>query len=303
MNNKLTKSKKPRSGKILIPIDFSDYSDKACALGFNYAKEIGAKVVIMHVFYSPFFPSAIPFGDSFPYPVVNEEESILLQKEAEQELTDFSNVIKEKIKNGEWPDVPFITMLRNGLPEEEIVDYSKKYNPNMIIMGTRGKDQKDLDLIGSVTAEVLDAVKVPLFAIPEKTPFTNFSEVKKIAFGTSFDRKDLIAVDALFKMFQSYPIEYSLFHITQKHDDAWNEVQLAGIKEYFAKQYPNTIIKHDIVDGHDFMPNMEKFIRDNHIDIISLSTHKRNLFARLFNPSMARKMLFHTDTPLLALRS
>ncbi|MDR0864419.1 MAG: universal stress protein [Candidatus Symbiothrix sp.] len=303
MNNKLTKSKKLRSGKILIPIDFSDYSGKACALGFNYAKETGAKVVIMHAFYTPFFPSAMPFGDSFPYPMVNEEESILLQKQAEQELTHFSNGINEKIKTGEWPDVPFTTMLRNGLPEEEIVNYSKKYNPNMIIMGTRGKDQKDIDLIGSVTAEVLDAVKVPLFAIPEKTPFTSFSEVKKIAFGTSFDRKDLIAVDALFKMFQSYPIEYSLFHITQKHDDAWNEIQLAGIKEYFAKQYPDTIIKHDIVDGHDFMPNMEKFIRDNHIDIISLSTHKRNLFARLFNPSMARKMLFHTDTPLLALRS
>jgi nucleotide-binding universal stress UspA family protein len=272
-------------------------------LGFNYAKETGAKVVIMHAFYTPFFPSSIPFGDTFSYPMANDEEVILLQKEAEQELHKFSELVKEKIKSGEWADVPFTTLLQNGLPEEEIVNYSKRYNPQLVIMGTRGKDQKDIDLIGSVTAEVLDAIKTPLFAIPEKTPFTRFSEVKKIAFGTSFDRKDLIAVDALFKIFESYSIEYSLFHITQKHDDAWNEIKLAGIRDYFAKQYPNTPINYGIVDGNDFVLNMENFIRDNHIDIISLSTHRRNLFARLFNPSVARKMLFHTDTPLLAIRS
>ena len=43
----------------------------------------------------------------------------------------------------------------------------------------------------------------------------------------------------------------------------------------------------------------DKFIHENNIDIISLTTHKRNIFARLFNPSIARKMVFHTETPML----
>ena len=287
--------------KILIPVDFSDYSTHACALGFNFAKDTQAEVVIIHAFFTPFFPSTL--GDSFSYQNVNEEEAILLQTEAEKEFKKFAKQIKERISKGEWPDVKFTTILRNGLPEEEIVNYSNQYKPTLIIMGTRGKNQKDVDLIGSVTAEVLDMVKVPLFAIPEKTRFTHFSEVRKIAFGTSFDQKDLLTVDSLFKIFQSYPIEYHLFHITQKQDDAWTEIKLAGIKEYFAKQYPNISIKYEVINGSDFVLNMEKFIRDNKIDMISLSTHKRNIFARLFNPSMARKMLFHTDTPLLALRS
>ena len=34
--------------KILIPIDFSDYSIKACELGINYAHKVGAEVMIMH---------------------------------------------------------------------------------------------------------------------------------------------------------------------------------------------------------------------------------------------------------------
>ncbi|MCC8145423.1 MAG: universal stress protein [Bacteroidales bacterium] len=295
------KAEEKQTPKILIPVDFSDYSINACTLGFNFAKEIGAEIVILHAFFTPFFPSTL--GDSFSYQTLNEEESILLQNEAEKELNKFAKQVREKISKGECPDVKFTTILRNGLPEEEIVNYSNEYKPTLIIMGTRGKNQKDLDLIGSVTAEVLDMVKVPLFAIPEKTRFSSFSEVKRIAFGTSFDQKDLIIVDSLFKIFQPYQIEYYLFHITQKQEDAWNEIKLAGIKEYFAKQYPVTSIHYDIIDGNDFDSNMEKFIRDNKIDIISLSTHKRNIFARLFNPSMARRMLFHTDTPILALRS
>ena len=289
------------SKEILIPIDFSDYSIHACVIGFNYAKEIAAKVVLLHAYYTPFFPTSISLNETFSSDIMSDEESILLQSEAEQELNKFSAFVKSKIKQKEWADVPFTTILRNGLAEEEIVSYSKKHKPVLIIMGTRGKNQKDIDLIGSVTAEVLELAKVPLFAVPEKTAITNFSEIERIAFGTSFEQKDLIVIDSLFKMFQSHNIEYYLFHVTNKQDDAWNEIKLAGIKEYLAKQYPKTVIQYKIIDGNDFIFNLENFIRTNKIDIISLSTHKRNIFTRIFNPSMARKMLFHTDTPLLVL--
>ena len=43
--------------KVLIPIDFSDYSAKACELGINYAHAVGAEVMIMHAYFSPYFPS------------------------------------------------------------------------------------------------------------------------------------------------------------------------------------------------------------------------------------------------------
>ena len=39
--------------KVLIPIDFSDYSAKACELGINYAHAVGAEVMIMHAYFSP----------------------------------------------------------------------------------------------------------------------------------------------------------------------------------------------------------------------------------------------------------
>ena len=41
------------SNKVLIPVDFSNYSLKACEFGFNFAQNIGAEVVLLHVYFTP----------------------------------------------------------------------------------------------------------------------------------------------------------------------------------------------------------------------------------------------------------
>ena len=49
---------------------------------------------------------------------------------------------------------------------------------NSSLWGHEEKIQKDIDLIGSVTAEVIDRSRTAVLAIPENTPFKEFSEVK-----------------------------------------------------------------------------------------------------------------------------
>ena len=83
--------------------------------------------------------------------------------------------------------------------------------------------------------------------------------------------------------------------------DTWNEIKLAGIKAYFQKQYPELKIEYDVVMNDDILKNLEQYIQTSKIDIITLTSYKRNIFARLFNPGIARKMLFHSDTPLLVI--
>ena len=76
---------------------------------------------------------------------------------------------------------------------------------------------------------------------------------------------------------------------------------IVGIKEYFHKQYPWLEIHYDVVMSDNLLKGLEQYIKDNQIDIIALTSYKRNIFARLFNPSIARKMIFHSDTPLLVM--
>jgi DNA gyrase subunit A len=92
----------------------------------------------------------------------------------------------------------------------------------------------------------------------------------------------------------------SLIHLAESKD-TWNEIKLAGIKDYFQKQYPGLEIHYDVVMNDNLLKGLDQYIKDNQIDIITLTSYKRNIFARLFNPSIARKMIFHSDTPLLVI--
>lgn len=288
--------------KVLIPIDFSDYSIKACEVGINYAAKVGGEVMIMHAYFSPFFPSAIPMSDVMAYQI-NEEESVQsVLKQVKKDMENICRLIDKKMEAGELPSIPYKYVLREGLPEEEIVAYCKEYRPSLVVMGTRGKGQKEIDLIGSVTGEVIEVNKGPVLAIPEQIPFNDLSAIKNVAFATSFDQRDLIAFDAFMELIKDYHFNVHIFNISTSQNE-WNEIRLTGVVEYFKKQYPDASISFTVLDDGELLLSVEKFIRTRHIELIALSTIHRSVFARMFSPSIARRMLFHTDTPLLAIRA
>ncbi len=291
----------PKRKRILVPVDFSDYSLKACEIAINYAHKADADVMIMHAYYSVYYPSAIPLGDTLAYQA-NEESIRRTLERVQTDMTHLCSELDAQMEKGVLPTVKYDYTLREGLPEEEIIAFGKEYRPDMIVMGTRGKDQKDIDLIGSVTGEVIEVNKVPVLAIPENVPFNDLNAVKNIAFATSFSQRDLIAFDRFMEVIKGYDMQIHLFNISTSRDE-WNEIRLTGVREYFQKQYPEAIISYTVLDDGDLLLAIEKFVRDKQIDLIALTTYRRNILARILNPSIAKKMLFHTDTPLLVMHA
>lgn len=295
-------SDKEKSRKVLIPVDFSDYSLKACQLGFSFAKAIHSEVVLLHVYFSPIYAPTIPYGtDNFNFQIEKEESIKSMIETVHKELNKLSEAIKMKVESGEYPNIKYTCILRDGIPEEEILHYAKENNPQIIIMGTRGRSQKDIDLIGSVTAEVIERSKSFVYAIPEHTPLKTFDDIKKLAFVTNFDQRDLIAFDSLMNAFKSFEFSISFIHLSSDND-AWNEIKLAGIKDYFQKQYPQHELYYNVVKEDNILSNLDKYVKEENIDVICITNYKRNIFARLFNPSIARKMIFHANTPILVIK-
>ena len=69
--------------------------------------------------------------------------------------------------------------------------------------------------------------------------------------------------------------------------------------EYCNNQYPQTKFKYKLFDETDFLNNFELFLKQNEIEMVVIPNKKRNIFTRLFNPSIAHRILFHTDIPML----
>lgn len=288
--------------EVLIPIDFSDYTMKTCEFGFNLANDIKSDVTLMHSFYTPYFPMSIPFGDSFS--IQSSEKDIYkdIKEKADSQMRTLIEKIKQKVQKDEMPDVKFSWTIVEGLPEEEIISYSNKKRPKAIVMGTRGSNAKDLDLIGSVTAEVIDGCKTPIFAIPENSKDIDISQMKNIAFLTNFREREFKAFDVMMNFINPYPIKVHLAHMARK-GDVWDEIKLSGTQKYLKEQYPKVDLSYKLLDRDkqlEFV--LEEFVGRNSIDMIAMSSSRRGLFTRIFNPGIARRMLFHSDTPLFVIK-
>lgn len=293
-----------RSKKILIPIDFSDYSMKACEFGFNFAAEIHAEVVLMHVYFSPVYMPSLQYAtEGFGMPVEPEMGIKHILDTVHNQLDKFTGTIKAMLADGTLPDVKHTCLLREGVPEEEILHYARTEKPLIIIMGTRGEGEKEMDLIGSVTAEIIDRSPVFVYAIPKDAQRKNFKDIRRVAFITNFDQRDLMAFDSLITTFKDYNFEISFLNLNvDEQKRTWNEIKLAGIKEYFKKQYPQLAIDYGVIPEDDLLANLDRYVKDKGIDVLCISNYKRNVFARLFNPSIARKMIFHSQTPILVIK-
>lgn len=289
--------------RVLIPIDFSDHSYKACVLGFNYASLTYSEIVLLNIYFTPFFPSTIPIGDTSAYELQNSQESIeLIYSHAKNEMKNFCQMLDLKIKQKELPPVKYKYILREGLPEEEIDAFSEEYCPTIIFMGTRGKNKKEFDLIGSVAAEVIENIKYPILAIPDNIQYNSLNDIKNVAFATSFNQRDLKTFEKFKNIFDDYNIKIHLFNISTSKNE-WNEIRLIGLRDFFNEKYNLKNITYHVLDDGDLYINLEKFISANKIDLICVGNHKRSIFSKLFNTSMASKVLFHFDIPLLVISS
>ena len=99
------------SNKVLIPVDFSNYSLKACEFGFNFAQNIGAEVVLLHVYFTPIYATSLPYGDVFNYQLSDEENVRSILQKVHADLNALSDKVKEKVASGEFPDIKYTCVL------------------------------------------------------------------------------------------------------------------------------------------------------------------------------------------------
>jgi nucleotide-binding universal stress UspA family protein len=289
---------RPSNPRILLPVDFSDYSSKAADMALDWAARLGAEITVLHVFYNPVI-NALPLAEAYVYDISVDQMLIDLEEKAKEDMNNFIGHLKQQKKEKGLEELHIHTKLLRGVAEDEIIRFSDEYKPTVIVMGTRGKDRKASDMIGSVTAEVMEGARVPVFAIPEDFEYKGIDNMKKVLYLTNFEESDVFALDKLEKLVKPLDVSITFAHVCEKSSDKWDEVKMEGLTKYVEAKFPNTQIDFDLIQNEDFWVGMESYVRSKNIDIISLTTHRRNIFARLFNPSIGKKMLFHSTTPLL----
>ena len=282
---------------VLLPVDFGKYSLKSVKLGMEYARRSRGRVVLLHSYINERHTMSLPFGsDRYESP---EDDFKNIKKTAHQRMDEFEQMLKEKIAAGELPKVKIETKVTEGIPEEQILHYARKYDVALIVMGTSGTNRRRQNLVGSVAGEVMDACKFPIFTVPIGMPDVGLTDITHVAFFSNLVQQDLISFDRFARLFNMRGVEITIIPVVDKKERRPVDQSLQQLVKYCRDHYPECTFKTKRIAAKTFMDSFAQFAKDENIQLIAVPNKKSSIFSRLFNPSIAHRVLFQTDTPML----
>lgn len=158
----------PNIKKVLVPVDFSDYSKSSLRYAVNLAKHFNAEILLIYVVEPMVYPPDFSMGQ-IAIPSVDIE----MDKRASEEL---SNLAKKEIPQ----DIKSKMIVKTGKPFVEIVETASEEDIDLIIIATHGHTGIEHVLFGSTAEKVVRKAPCPVLTLREPIKGFEFKEgIKK----------------------------------------------------------------------------------------------------------------------------
>lgn len=288
---------------VVVPTDFSEHSFAAACVAMKIAAAHKSDVVFLNSYIDPHVTGNVQLSDSLTYGITGADATENLVSAANGMMAKFTGRIKDAMKAGELPMVKFNHLIVEGVPEDSIIDFAKDRPPFLVVMGTRSATAKEKDMIGSVTAEVLDACRFSVLTIPE-TGDNEFSNTPgDILFFSNLDQEDILAMDTLYRYFPTASARVTIVNIPQRHRFADRNAGSAALalSDYCSRKFEHYTFENIPVTPKNAIDELEKLRKERDFDLIVVPNKRRNVLTRMFNPGIAHRLLFHADIPMLVI--
>jgi nucleotide-binding universal stress UspA family protein len=128
---------------------------------------------------------------------------------------------------------------------------------------------------------------------------------RNILFATDYAAGDWKSAKVLTEMARELNGTITYLHVTRADDDdelAEEQNQIDKFTDEIKKSTDFPRIKSKIISDNNVFMGLDSVLQDSAVDLLCLSTRKRTLIEKLYNPSVTRKMAIHTQIPLLAFK-
>jgi nucleotide-binding universal stress UspA family protein len=271
--------------KILAPTDFSDAARAACTYAMKLAESTGSKLVLFHAFNVP-----IPATEA-PIVLITEED---LSRENLKSLNSFAEELLADTKC----KVEVECIVGSGFAVDEVPAVADREKIDLVVMGVSGAGMVKEYLIGSSTLGVMSNSDCPLLVVPKEA---EWQSIRKAGF--AFDYKDVAShkmLDRLRAFVKAVGCELDVFNIEKADEKVTLDKAIAGVRlEDALKDIPHSL---HFPKSEELLGGINEYVDTNNIDVLIMVPKRLGIFDRLFNRSNTRKMVFHSNKPLLILK-
>ncbi len=277
--------------KILFPTDFSNAAENAYIYALKLAEHLQASITVVHV-----------------YEVLEAHTWI-------EESTNMKE-INEKIAFGEFERFrDQIELLKRIAHENHLssieVNYSLKESDHfvsaileeagtnqadLIVMGTKGASGLREIFFGSVASRVMEAAQCPVFVVPDTA---NYRGIRKIGLTLEYKPGELQLIEKALAIAKLLGGHLHCIHV-DVYDPEKVKAKLLDYTEAFKHDQHISFHTHYELDVEK---GILEFMKFNQIDIIIMGVHHQSKLKELFSYSIAKRIAYHTDIPLIALQT
>lgn len=272
--------------RILFPTDFSTIANNAFLYALKMADFLEAEIVLLHTF-------DLPIIDNAEMPMNFKEIYDTLEVQQMANFKDHIPNLKIIASYNNLEHIKLSHVLKSGdliyAMNESIVEQ----NISLVVMGTSGTSNWFETLLGSNAGEAITMLPVPVLSIPIEA---QYQKIKTIGFTTLYREKDFIALERVMEIASKLGATVKCLYVKKSGSEVTEEQILAW--ESRCNHWP---IQFFVIPHDDVRETIQDFLHNQHIDLLTMLTEKRGFFEDLFSSSLAQKLSYKLDIPIMAL--
>ncbi|GAA4112511.1 universal stress protein [Aquimarina addita] len=275
--------------KILVPIDFSEYSEYALKASALIAKQMNSEIIVLHMLG---LSEAILTKDE----TQETREAIYYMKLAEKRFATFLD--KDYLKG-----IKVKETVQNYKIFSEINEVAQENEADLIVMGSHGSSGLSEVFVGSNTEKVVRTSDIPVLVI--KRPIDEF-KIKEVVFACDFKMENIKPYHEALQLLELFKAKIHLVYINLPGERFRSSLQIEErIKEFLLKATSGNVKNFDkvaIENDYSVESGIYNYSKKINADMIAIPTHGRKGLSHFFNGSIGEDVVNHANRPVLTFK-
>lgn len=274
--------------KIIVPVDFSEYSERALQTAAFLVENKEAEIVVVHML--ELSNAVISHSESYV-----QEETFFYVKLAEKRFKEFLQ--KDYLSN-----IKITPVIKHFKMFSELDDLAREEKADLIVMGSKGTSGMQEIFLGSNTEKVIRHSKTPVLVIKEEAITTN---IKNAAFACDFSDDDVDPFIKAQTFFKELGTNLSLVYVRTPSAKFKSTKELKDKIQKFLHKLQDDNITEDsikVISDYTVEDGLRYYVKENNVNILALATHGKRGLLHFFEGSITEDVANHSNFPILSIK-